>query len=608
MIDSSKITKFAGSFTFLKVKSLRRRFSYYISAIVIGAVAISAIVFLWLLYHALHTNLEEKGLDFVKALRNSAAYNIYTSDPFGELGETRKRFSKYSDVAYIIFEKYDIETGAVTILDQSPNATKGFTNDRVLKNPYQWLESGERKSPFSQRYEKWNQIEIYHFSAPSYFSDSKDIESIDDIYGEPDLFMEDENPVGDGSFSENGQLTGMVHIGLKQDSIHSIINRLLLYISIIFLFLTLVSYFFADFVAKQISTPITIVAEAMKKAQNGNLSVRVNITSRDEVKTLIDSFNEMLAEIRETFRTVLQNADEVAATSEELSAAAEEITASTQELSATVHEIARGATRQSEDITGVLNNSEQVATAADSVAISSQLAEQTSHNANLSAKAGQDSSEKALTSINSISNVTDKIAKVINDLGNKSKQINTIVEVIADISRQTNLLSLNAAIEAARAGDAGRGFSVVADEVRKLAGQTDISLREISALVKKIQMSTQRAVEQSHSVESAVADGRMTINESSGALQQIIREIASASQTVQSITTAAESQQEQVQNLIARIESVASIAESNASNAEEVAATVEEQRSSMEQMASSSLQLADVAEKLRELVRKFNID
>jgi len=226
-------------------------------------------------------------------------------------------------------------------------------------------------------------------------------------------------------------------------------------------------------------------------------------------------------------------------------------------------------------------------------------------------------------------------AQRIQDLGVQSQKIGEIIQVIDDIAEQTNLLALNAAIEAARAGEHGKGFAVVADEVRKLAERSGKATKEIAELITNIQRGTKVAVDSmqvgTREVESGVelaqdagqslkeiVQGVNTAGEQVHKIMEIINEILTGSEEVSKAvnnvaaiteenSAATEEMSASAEEVNSSMQNIASISEENASGAEEVSASTEELTASIEEISSSSEQLARMAQELQNMVARFKI-
>jgi methyl-accepting chemotaxis protein len=207
-------------------------------------------------------------------------------------------------------------------------------------------------------------------------------------------------------------------------------------------------------------------------------------------------------------------------------------------------------------------------------------------------KGGQVVSE-TIEGMSKISHSVNESSSTVEALGKRSEQIGEIVKVINDIAGQTNLLALNAAIEAARAGEQGRGFAVVADEVRKLAERTTSATHEIGDMITGIQDDTTKAVESMHAGTKEVEAGVILANQAGEALQEIVSSVQGVSDMVQHIATAAEEQSTTGDVISANVESVANITQQTAESA------------TLSSNAASELN--ELAQELRNLVSGFQL-
>jgi methyl-accepting chemotaxis protein len=234
------------------------------------------------------------------------------------------------------------------------------------------------------------------------------------------------------------------------------------------------------------------------------------------------------------------------------------------ELSQSSLDITKNTTNQSDMTVQAATAMEELAVSFLSVAQNSASAAEFSRDAETQAIEGGKVVTETVKSMDKIALTVNESAKTIGALGERSEQIGDIIRVINDIAGQTNLLALNAAIEAARAGEQGRGFAVVADEVRKLAEKTTLATQEIGEMIKGIQEETSAAVKSMESGTNEVESGVQQVNLAGNAFNEIVESIKQISDMVQQIATAAEEQSTTGTQVSSNLESVAEIARETA--------------------------------------------
>lgn len=263
---------------------------------------------------------------------------------------------------------------------------------------------------------------------------------------------------------------------------------------------TALTVLFAWLLTRSITVPISQALEAAEEVAEGNLTRPIKVDGNDEAGRLLAAMAKMQDKLRDTLQRIAGSATQLASAAEELNAVTDES--------------ARGLTQQNNEIEQAATAVNEMTSAVEEVARNAVSTSEASRNATTSAGDGRDLVQETVSAIERMSGDVQATATLIGDLANESRDIGKVLDVIRGLADQTNLLALNAAIEAARAGEAGRGFAVVADEVRALAHRTQQSTSEIERMIGSIQAGTEHAVD---SMRNSTERAESTLNIAKGA-------------------------------------------------------------------------------------------
>ncbi len=339
----------------------------------------------------------------------------------------------------------------------------------------------------------------------------------------------------------------------------------------------------------------------------GDFTRSIEVQSHDEFGQMARNFNQMAEKLRSLLGQVSISSQQVAATSEQLTASAEETGLAADQIARSIQEIAIGSEQQ---VTGTLRGTDavrEVAEGMETIAGRIQSVAHSSLNASEKAAVG---TQIISGTINQMSVIHDRIfstSEVINVLGEKSREIDKIVSLINSIADQTNLLALNAAIEAARAGEQGRGFAVVADEVRKLAEQSSVAADQVRAIITEIQGDTTRAIGTMNEGTEAIHEGMSMVQETGTAFSSILQATDVLTRESQEVSAVVQQVHASIQMLVRSMEEIAGIAGQSSANTQSVAAAAEEQSASMQEVSAASAMLAKMAEELNQAVAAFKL-
>ena len=387
-------------------------------------------------------------------------------------------------------------------------------------------------------------------------------------------------------------------------SVYKLLNVYLVMFVAVIIVIVVSSQLFSKLFAK----PFITLSTVMRTIADGELKdYDIKIKSNDEIGQVYQSFKVMNQNLRSLVGNIQLTAGSLASQSLQLSSATDQTSQSLTQVVTTISEMAQG---NSDQASMVQTTTDAISRVNDIVSDATEKTETAADKAqetlNLAID-GQDAIKRQSQKIEENNKYTKAVGESIQQLAAMADEIRNIVGVINNIANQTNLLSLNASIEAARAGDAGRGFAVVAEEIRKLAEQSGSSAGKIEDLVKSINGKIQETVLQMNQAKDSVISMEASADDTKKSFDRILGSVTDLAQIVKDVNIAFEEISEQVEEVAKQAIDISAVVEEASAGMEEISASSEEQLAAMETISNSSEELKNMANDLLTQVSKFKI-
>lgn len=361
------------------------------------------------------------------------------------------------------------------------------------------------------------------------------------------------------------------------------------------------------FIFSSYNKRVHVLRLAVARAESGDMSVIVKDSGNDELALLAEGINHMVRMNHSVIESMTAVSEKVNDASQSLVSSVEEHTASSNEIGSTMTEIAAGASDQAELMSKNKEATDLLETKMANITEQTGFMKQGAEQLAVISAGNQESVVKLRNHSERTISATADIIDAIASLDSRSKDVGKIIESVSEIAGQTNLLALNAAIEAARAGEQGKGFAVVADEVRKLSEQTDRALKEISELMNGIRVDTENTVGFAGKTSKVLEEQFIVVSDFERAAKRIAEAVANNRSQITDISGAIREMADRTKEIKENMDGMTEISEQTAAGTEEVTASIEEQTAGMEHLTKLASDLENDAAIIRKSLKEYTL-
>lgn len=401
----------------------------------------------------------------------------------------------------------------------------------------------------------------------------------------------------------------VISAGTYMEAFNKGSNSILMTIIITLAVSTLVGIVVIILFSRHLGNPIQLIAQNLKKIADQDLSVKnIKIKNKDELGDLANGLNTMTSNLKEVLHSVSNSAQQVAATSEELTASSEQTSRASEEITESIQQISSGQESQLFGMQEAKNSVSQISSSITEITTNIKELNELSIETSKVSDSGNEVILQTVEQMNQINDQSTATTEAMLVLERKSQEIGEIINVITGIAEQTNLLALNAAIEAARAGEHGKGFAVVADEVRKLAEESGNAAKNISSLISEIQDNTKHTVKTANEGKLAIESGMKYVSNAGKTFEKISDDINLINNKLSFISGEIQEINSNTEVLVTEVNKTKDVTERSTDYTQNVVAAAEQQYASMVEMTAASRALAEMSEKLQDVVSDFKLN
>ena len=406
----------------------------------------------------------------------------------------------------------------------------------------------------------------------------------------------------------DGTPAGMVFAGRGVDDVESRIRRIVITMVVISIALAIALSVVGFFVAGGVSVKMKAIADELGLLSTGELKLNIDEDSlkrNDEIGLLADGAKTLSDKLGDVIRTTMSMSDELKRSGSELSDSASQASTASSQVSEAVDEISKGAVSQAESVETAAGNTQAIGKDIEEVSDNVEELNAYANEMKTSCEAAMEALNKLISQSNEVQSSVREIGDTINSTNDSAKEISKFSQAITEIASQTNLLSLNASIEAARAGDAGKGFAVVATEIGQLAVQSSNSAEEIKKIVEKLVADSEASVEVMQKLNANFEQQSEQLDNTKDNMQSMKENVDNVSTSTDSIASHVEQLNSAKDKLVEIISDLSAISEENAASTEETNASMQELNATFTIITESANKLQDLASEMQDAISYF---